>query len=394
MPRFSRLAISGYRSIQNADLKLGAITTIIGPSDCGKSNSIRAIRDWAFNATGADMITKGRSICRVSMIVDGDNSVTWEKHRSANKAINRGSSLYKVNNGLTNETVTYEKIGRDVPDDVVAITGIREAEIDDNNSLRVQIAEQAEAWFLLSKEWSPARVCRVIGHLSGIETLLSGNHRLISKSSVMKKEVKKYLKSVTANESKVEMMEVFNELSRDLSRIEAMMAAVSGLMRKRDKANDIRRYANERKAILRALTKKIKKIKKFDFDEEGFLTSIDSLKTAETLLSTVVCVSKRVDVVSDRLERIDSLPEIELSVIDDLEKNLSSAEMSLDAVKSLTARIDSVQERISNIEQDRDVAYEELEELAGSSNLTCPICGEPAHEGCRESLRNLVSSHD
>jgi hypothetical protein len=124
---FRRVAIRAYRSIPKANLDLGEITVIIGASDQGKSNVVRALRDWAFNVAGTRWLTKGMSVGRTAVAIGDRYKVVFFKELTGKKS----AAFYLVADAETGKKVKYEKIGRTVPHEVVALTGVRKFEVDD-----------------------------------------------------------------------------------------------------------------------------------------------------------------------------------------------------------------------------------------------------------------------
>ncbi len=74
-----RLAIRHYRSIVRCNLQLGLITVVVGPSDAGKTNIVRALRDWAYNVGGYGFVSQGSSETRIAVAVSGHHKVMFEK---------------------------------------------------------------------------------------------------------------------------------------------------------------------------------------------------------------------------------------------------------------------------------------------------------------------------
>ena len=181
-----RLAIRGYRSISKADLALGQITVIIGASDSGKSNVVRALRDWAFNASGTSFATQGQKVTRVAVVVGHDHKVVFEKNAKGKKSVSR----YVTVDAETGEKQVFEKIGLSVPQQVVDMTGIREVVVDDLK-VRIHFSEQADPWFLLAPSaWTASKVSRIIGRISGVDALLLANRDLVNKRSAISREAK------------------------------------------------------------------------------------------------------------------------------------------------------------------------------------------------------------
>ena len=126
-----RVAIRNYRSLVKADLVLGRITVVIGPSDSGKSNLIRALRDWAYYTTAQDISTWGSgSPVRVAVAIGEKDKVVFEKliklTTPETKQATKGSSAkYVHKDAETGEIRQFEKIGRTVPQEIIDLTGIQ-----------------------------------------------------------------------------------------------------------------------------------------------------------------------------------------------------------------------------------------------------------------------------
>lgn len=339
--KFRRLAIQNYRSIRKADFNLGQITVIIGPSDSGKSNVIRALRDWCYNAVGTGMITKGKSVCRVALAIDETHKVVFEKSLRDTK---RGRARYVMKEGETNETLSFEKIGRTVPEEIQRVTGIRLVTVDDV-SIRVNLAEQSEPWFLLSNPpWNVGRVSRVVGKISGVDALILANKDLSHKRGVIKRErgyaekrieerqaeIEKRSWVVEADELVSEAEEKFNSLEKEKAKLKKSLLLLRSIREAKEKLKQKQRHMKKVAYIL-------ERIDSFDFD------------------------------ISDKLDR---------AVI------LTS---SITAKKNKKRKIESAREKsIENLE----VWKGHLKKIISDHSLVCPLCGESAHEECISNLES------
>ena len=74
-----KLHIKNFQSIKLAELVLGQFTALVGPSNTGKSAVIRSIKSLMTNARGQDFITRGESSASVTLLLDDNHGVAWQK---------------------------------------------------------------------------------------------------------------------------------------------------------------------------------------------------------------------------------------------------------------------------------------------------------------------------
>ncbi len=128
------IRIKNFQAITEAVLEVSGFTTLVGRSNVGKSSVIRAIQSCITNKPPAGYVRRGTTSAQVQ-ISDGNFTFGWEKGKSVSK--------YTVNQ------TTYEKTGRDVPDEITN-NGYRQLEVNGQN-LDVQIGAQWSPLFILSK---------------------------------------------------------------------------------------------------------------------------------------------------------------------------------------------------------------------------------------------------
>ena len=91
MTVIKKVGIKNYRSISSAILELGKITVIVGPSDSGKSNLVRALRDCFYNVSGNSFVSHGSTYSRISMAIGSRKRVTFEKGKKGS-----AGALYSI----------------------------------------------------------------------------------------------------------------------------------------------------------------------------------------------------------------------------------------------------------------------------------------------------------
>lgn len=153
-----RVEISGWQSLRSLELPLGRLSVIVGPSSCGKSALVRALRAVASNVRGASQITRG---CKRTAITvrTGEHVITLE--RSA------ASGQYRLVEVSTGQERCFTKLGGTVPEHITQALGISPL----TGGSSVNFAGQFDAPWLLGE--SGAVAARVIGSLTNITIIFN-----------------------------------------------------------------------------------------------------------------------------------------------------------------------------------------------------------------------------
>lgn len=172
--------IKNFQSIKGADIELGRLTVLAGPGRSGKSAVIRALRSALFNSGVDGFIRHGEKYMKVELGFEelGYNNdgaigsyptskegvvVHWTKERGA-------GGVYMLEAGQGTEQ-TFSKTRGAVPEEIEAITQVREMEIDNLTRLTPQLHNQTDPAFIVSETGSKqARVLGVLTHLDSIVT--------------------------------------------------------------------------------------------------------------------------------------------------------------------------------------------------------------------------------
>jgi hypothetical protein len=334
-----RVSIKNYRSITAADLKLGDVTVVIGPSDSGKSNLVRALRDWAFNAVGDGMISAGSTVARVAVALDSGTVVAWERRGEHYDRRSGGSSYYVRARG---QTIEHQKIGHGVPAEISETTGIRELVVDDDR-VRVQFAEQADPWFLLANPpWTPGKVTKVVGKIAGLDGLILANRTLERERQGEEGEGRRLALAI-ADQRRA--LGEYAGLDRALALCARAEEAFRAIEAKRERIGE----AKEILARLKARKEEVARQRELAARLRPALARAAELRLPEFL---------------DRL---------------------ASARDALAALERLEERVGGAKQRVVAAKQALAVAREGVESVA-TGEFECPLCGGAAHAECRARL--------
>lgn len=174
-------SIENFQSIADARLTVEGFTAVTGPSNRGKSASLRAVSGALFNKPGDDFVRLGASRAEVTLTglptcqpKDAGGTVTWTKGRGANSFV--------IN------SVHYDKVGVGAPD-ALAVMGyhdlwIGDKERDKGEAIRPQVAGQFDGLFLLGRPGS--FIADTIAHISRVTTLRTAHGRAVSDLRALK----------------------------------------------------------------------------------------------------------------------------------------------------------------------------------------------------------------
>jgi len=341
VPHLRRLAIRGFRSIVKANLQLGEITVIIGPSDCGKTNVVRALDAWAYNIAGTSFTTEGQQMTRVAVVVGAQDKIVFEKSMKGKKK--GGASRFYYQDGKTNERLGYEKVGLTVPVEITDITLIRRLVIDDLK-LKINFSRQDDPWFLLAPQaWTPDRVSKVIGQISGVDALILANKDLVNKRVALNREARSARERSEESREQLKDYENLDEINDLVGQAKLKLAGIQEDKLKLTKALGlVRRIAEARRTLKRLdpYTKALKVAVRYA-DSSNLLPNARRLGKAEEIASK-------------------------------LDKLRVKQNKSKNTVELARGRLQG--------------CCDLLAEFAKDDKLQCPLCGGPAHKGCRTAI--------
>jgi DNA repair protein SbcC/Rad50 len=170
MKAIRRIIIEDFQSHRYTDLEFSdGFNVIAGPSDQGKTAILRAIRWVLFNEPkGSDFIRVGASKAKVTLIMNDGAMVIRERSSSRNR--------YTVAIPEMEEQI-FEGFGHSVPEEVMAATGVRTLQLDEDHQVAIQLGMQLDPPFLLDS--NGAIKAKAIGRINGVH-ILDYAHKMTS----------------------------------------------------------------------------------------------------------------------------------------------------------------------------------------------------------------------
>jgi DNA repair exonuclease SbcCD ATPase subunit len=349
-----RLRISNFQSHRASDIELHeGVNAVVGPSDCGKSATLRALRWALFNDQPGDAYRRhGSDKTEVEVVIEetGNWGTKYTRTRS-----NKENGYKVVGDSIDS---TYDKVKGDVPEGIA-----RAFNMDDIN-----VQKQMDAPFLLSE--SPAEVGRVLNRAAGIDDIDARMSRVNS----MERENSAELKTRTSD-----LGDLDGELARyrRLPEAEALLCAAEKLdkaLRKgRDQALAIGNILNDL-SLLEGKIERLEPLATVNLD--GAIALHDRLRDARDTLEDVEADIEALGELGARIAALNTAS---------LEHNVQEALAASEGLKLAEVKVDNLRRVLSDIEEategheDRE---EQLARLQGEFDELmpdiCPLCEQEA----------------
>lgn len=280
-----KLTIENFQSHAHTEIDFSpGLTVIVGESDRGKSAVVRALRWLFFNEPrGTDFIRVGQGECRVTAeFADGTRLV---RERSVSKNRNR---YVIVRPGQ--EPQIFEGFGSEVPQEVVALHGMRPVFLDEDQELVLNLAGQLEPPFLLS---SPGSLkARAIGRLHGVHLVDAALRDTLADLSRLQREEKQLEKEVDDLKGRLSAYQDLPLLGERLAKATRLLAQAEGL--------------HIRRQTLCELGQRLQRLVQEKEQLAGILAGLQELDNAlgkRVLLEERVALYRRLQDLKVRLER-------------------------------------------------------------------------------------------
>jgi exonuclease SbcC len=360
---------SHEKSVFNFDKGLNVI---VGLSNSGKSSLSRALQFILMGSPwDKSWVRFGSKYCKIILETNTGVTVVREKGEGKNRYI-----LTLPNQ----ESQTFDSFGVGVPEAIQQALNIHEVQINNTESLNLNVALQHDSLFLLSSV--PSVRARILGKLSGADVLdsaIQSINRDKRQTTAEKQSKELELVELQAQVDKLAPIEVFSD---QISNIEQELSSLD--------------LAGQRVECIRSLFERVKELKQVwmaETEKETLLVNVD--------LSFIGQLAQRVDKISkirafysrivhlnytfEKQNKLQALLDpVDLSVISVLAEKASN----LKRVKDLLVRISRNQIELSGktreleqVKQKYNEAKEQYSEMLKKAGV-CPICNRSTIEMC------------
>ncbi|MCW4026510.1 MAG: AAA family ATPase [Candidatus Bathyarchaeota archaeon] len=377
-----RLELINFQSHKHSVLEFGKFTVLTGGSNSGKSAVLRALAGVLRNDSVNDYVTHGEKELTVVVHMDSGDVVTW------NKGSGKNNYFVKYADGKTEE---FHKVGSDVPEEVAQVLGAGPITMEGGGRLHINLHEQLESPFLVSKEYTPGFAAKIFGEITSAAKLQAavaeGNKMLRSDNATLKtrkKDLGEYQHRVEDFSMLGLAEESLKQAKDKWKQAEALEKSIEELSKQIEFVKKAGPAIEEKEKLVERLRPAAKT------SLEDLSRSSESLGRVEKKVRSLVEVDNKVSGLRKWLPALEKASGItSFARIVEIEQSLPQLDRAIFWCRDTDAGIDSnrilekrAQERIAKTKEDLWEIYENLE--------VCPTCSAPLENGITHLKEDLV----
>lgn len=347
----SKIKIRDFQSIAEADVPIGGLTVIVGPSDVGKSALVRAMSAAVYNRRGADCIRTGARQARVALQFD-DGVVLWEREKSVRFLLRKAGQ----------EDSEYIKVGVSVPPEITDFHRMGSIEAGDLN-VKINLAGQFDPPFLLT-ESAPARA-KLLSSITGAGFLLQMGNIASKRTRALTREIKEVRAQLEDADETVERYAVVELIWSELERVKEQAAQL-------DLLRQIIEALEGASVTIEGLDLRVKKLAVHLVSSDQ-IEKLDKLPFLRDLQSTVIGLEES----QERVKVLEEAVNIEPPDPGNLEREfglLGDIASYLDDIQDVNSKSAQLSDKMNEAEG-WTVALEKEQENIGLQLGVCPLCG-------------------
>ena len=333
-----KLLLENFQRHERLDVKLDrGITTLVGPSDAGKSAVIRALRWLALNRPRGDsFVMFGRDFARVRVKTDGKVAVR-----------ERGKKL----NGYRLDKAEFRAFRDDVPQSIAALLGL--------SDLNFQGQHDAPFWFGLS----PPELARKLNEVVDLELIDRVAERLASRLRSVRAEAEVVDRRLEQAKQGLKELAFVPVAAKDLKWLEELKRRSDHLVEKFTDLNGMVREANKWT------------------EEQGRKRKLSGLGQEASLAGGIVVgLSRKVGLLRELIDDIDAekaKASGSLPGLSELRRSESVGVKIAKEASQLAGAIITVRTTRDNLRKLLDELAAAEEKLKKETGGRCPLCGGP-----------------
>lgn len=346
MKKISSVSIENFQSHKNTYIEFSDFTSIVGPSNSGKTAIVRAIKWALFNTpSGTSFITRGQPSCKVTVTFNDNTSVTRIRGESENKYILKTDT----------DIQELEHFGMGSVDSVVDFHGIYELDLFGEKE-PISVCGQLDRPFFISE--SDVTKAAMIGKLAGTDKI---DYAIKEASSDVRSERKKRRELNEDLKSIKKELKELSSLEKKKEKLEKGQSILDKIKLSHEKALMISNISDKKRAAVQAL--KVCELllsQEEQILEMGNLLSIleeayqkcNSTKTFFDMLeSTKIQLKESEKILSDN--KVLSVEDTLNTLFEELEKDIPIAEKCSSLLLSLDKSKKQLEQEQKLFEEDR-----------------------------------------
>ncbi|MGM0501484.1 MAG: AAA family ATPase [Bacillota bacterium] len=323
MKNITKVEIKNFQSHQQTTIEFAqGFNVITGPSDEGKSAIVRAL-NWVFynEPAGTDYIRVGASRCEVKVTFNTGYQII--RSRTPSNSRNR----YELITPEGKKSV-FEKVGRDVPQEIINVHGMPKIEFDQDFKMNLNFDHQLGGPFLLKN--SQANSAKVIGGLLDVHLVDSAIRETANDLATQKRQEQQLEEDKLEIENKLQEFDHLPDLAAEIEKKEDLFTKIKNYKSRLDKLDT---YKSD-------LEEKEKKIKRYN----QINSELQNLEQANKLLLKIKNNKKRLEKLKKLFKKWNEINKTKEKIrkllleVKDIEKSkdfLSRAQNKLDKYQRL-----------------------------------------------------------
>jgi hypothetical protein len=359
----TRVRITNFQSIEDAEIEIDGFTVISGSNSAGKTALMRAIKGVFENTGGNYFVRYGAKHCGVQIDFSDGNTVLWEKGSGVNR--------YTVNGHV------LENVGQSVPQEVFDL-GVGPIKAG-GSDLWPQFAEQFGGQvFLLDKTGAViAEAVSDVDRVGRLNNCLQGSEsERISKN----RKLKDRQESQTKLEEDLEIFEGLDDVSDDIDSLLLLESKAKKLSNGIVKATSLRDSLVEATNTVSNLSGISSISVPPSSDVSGLSDVVSDIQTATRLRDSYHSV------VND-IEQCQGILEVEAL---DVDADFILVDKIYKAIEKITGYRDDLANQmslVSDLQKQLRDSIQNLKTVEAEYRLTlselpeCPTCGSNLHDG-------------
>lgn len=399
---FTKLKIKNFQSIKNAELELGGITVINGPSNLGKSAVVRALNTLIHNSYQAAYMKHGASKMEVS-IYEGEKFVRYLRDTT---------TKYE----FSEKGEHYSKIGRTVPEEISKFFNMSPIIFDTDLELDFNFQNQFDKPFVIDS--SGFEIAKIFGKLMNLELVLSSTKEIVKDQMGINKKkeglqllsgrVKDHLSANSFVEKQYFLLQDIKVMEEDFLLRKSKLDKIQSILIQLEESNKKKEFAEKKLEILSKenledtsvnlsmlgnliVLEEVVERKLSFFDKFNSLissvklddsSSILKLQNLMDLISCMLVSSKKIDFLSNKLDKFQVLEETNIETLVNLKEQLLTADKINFNYKSLVNSLKSTNANIELVSKEFALFVDGLD--------ICPITGLLLSPECKANLKEEV----
>jgi exonuclease SbcC len=367
-----RIELHNFQCHKDLEIKFGKITTLVGPSDSGKTTVLRALKWLFFNSEKTKQICRrGETEVSVSVVVDG------RKITRTNK-----------NNSYTIDNADFNAIGRAIPPEVQNILKVQ----PQNN----QDQHDPYFWFRDSGSALVANLNKVVD--------LTKLDEWIKKGTSIEKEYRNALEYHTKTKAELETkayaLKHYRKLDEELKEIEEVAEEIKSkkqaykdledllicILDTENKLKKQEEYVDDLKKLVSEYEKIYTKKQKAD-DLEQIIIKRDNLVYRIGQIDDLLSIPLHIEELMEKQKRLNSLEAIvieilkaeryckEFSSVSELSASCNELVKRINKYNEMSALLQKLNTATNETERLNREVEEIKDEIQERTGGICPLCG-------------------